>query len=191
MSSACLDFSLYLNQIIHPEMFPTIRLMTKRKRNKTNFRYIIVLYGHVLVPLCVSLQIWNLLIFRKLLILIHTSFHLGLFLSFFCLFLCFPNPFVFSPIFFLTLKIFLYFLSPPHFIIMTPYVFQSLLSLVYHAKISRSLWMIIFFRVILKIQFVIGFFHIIPCWRLIQKNNMIMQNFTLQILRVLKNLLNE
>ena len=104
-------------------------------------------------------------------------------------FLWFPNFFVFYPSFFLKLKIFLSFLSPPHCIIMTQYIFQSFLNLVYHAKISISLWILFFFRVISKSQFTIGFFQIILCWRLIQKNNMIMQIFTLQILRVLNNLL--
>ena len=36
-----------------------------------------------------------------------------------------------------------------------------------------------------------SFFQIILCWRLIQTKNIIMQNFTLQIMRVLKNLLNK
>ena len=93
-----------------------------------------------------------------LLLLIHTSINFSLFLSFFCFFLRFPNLFVFSPRLFLTLMIFIYFLIPPHFIIMTQYVFQSLLSLVYHAKISRSLWMHIFVRARLKSHFTIGFF---------------------------------
>ena len=61
-----------------------------------------------------------LLIFRNLLLLIHTSVRFSLFLSFSWLFLCFPN-------LFLMLKIFLLF---PHFIIITQYVFQPFLSLV-------------------------------------------------------------
>ena len=105
----------------------------------------------------------QLIIFRKLLFFIHISVHFRLFISFFCFFLCFPNSLVFSPRFFLTLKIFLSFLSPPHCIIMTQYVFQSLLSLVYHARHSRSLWMLIFVMVILKSPFTIGFFLIILC----------------------------
>ena len=114
-------------------------------------------YGHVIVPLRVPLRLCSLLILRNLLLLIHTSVHLSLFLSFFCFFLCFTNLFVFSPSFFLMLKVFFYFLSPHHCIIMTQYVLQSLLSLVYHAKICRSLWILIFVRVILKIQFTMGF----------------------------------
>ena len=58
--------------------------------------------------------------------------------------ICFNNLFVFSPSFLLELKMFLSFLSPSHCIIITLYVFRSLLSLVYHAKISRSLWIIFF-----------------------------------------------
>ena len=142
MSSACLVFALYLNHMSHLTMFPTIHLMTKRTRNQTKFRYIIVPYGHVLVPSRVTLRLFSLLIFSNLLLFIHTSVHFSLFLSFFCFFLCFPNSFVLSPSFFLTLKIFLSFLSPPHCIIITQYVFQSFLSLVYHAKISRILWML-------------------------------------------------
>ena len=51
--------------------------------------------------------------------------------------------------------------------------------------------MIICVRVRPKSQFTIGFFHIILCWRLIQTKNMIMQIFTLQILRVFNNLLSK
>ena len=98
----------------------------------------------------------SLLIFRTLFILIHTSIHLSLFLLFLCFFLWFTNLFVFSPSFLLKLKIFLSFLIPPHFIIMTQYVLQSFRSLVYHAKISRILWMLIFVRLIYKSQFTIG-----------------------------------
>ena len=158
MSSACLVFDLYLNQMSHPTMFPTSHLMTKRTRNQTKFWYIIVPYGHVFVPSHVTLRIWILMILRNLLIFIHTSVHFSLFLSFFCFFLYFPNSFVFSPSFFLTLQIFLPFLSPPHCIIMTQYVFQSLLSLVYHARTRKSLWMLIVVRVISKFQFMVGFF---------------------------------
>ena len=158
MSSACLVFTLYLNQISHLTMLSTSHLMTKRTRNQTKFRYIIVPYGHVLVTSRVTFRLWSLLIFRNLLLFIHTSIHFSLFLLFFYYFLWFPNLFVFSPRLFLTLKIFLSFLSPPHWIIMTQYVFQYLLSLVYHAKTSRSLWMLIFVRVISKSQFTIGFF---------------------------------
>ena len=134
----------------HPTMFPTSHLMTKKKRNQTKFRYIIVPYGHILVPLRVTLRLCRLLIFRNFLLFIHTSVHFRLFLSFFCFFLQFPNSLVFSPSLFLTLNTFFSFLSPPHCIIMTKYVFQSLLSLVYHAERKRILWMLIFFRVILK-----------------------------------------
>ena len=158
MSSAWLIFALYLNQMSHPTMFPTSHMVTMRMRNQTKFWYIFVPCGHVLVPLRVPLWIFSLLIFSNLFFLIHTSIHFSLFLSFFYFFLCFPNLFVFSPSFFLTLKIFLYLLSPPHCIIMMQYIFQSLLSLVYNAKISRSLWMIIFVRVRPKRQFTIGFF---------------------------------
>ena len=191
MSSACLVFALYLNQISHPTMFPTSRMMTKRTRDQTKFRYIIVPYGHVIVTLHVKLRLCSLLIFRNLLIFIHTSVHFSLFPSFLWFFLCFPNSFVFSIILFLALEYFLSLLSPPHCIIMTQYVFQFLLSLVYHAESSRSLRVLIFVRVISKSQFTIGFFQIILCRGLIQTKNMIMQNFTLQILRVLNNLLNE
>ena len=142
----------------HPTMFPTSRLMTNRTRNQTKFWYIIMPYGHVLVPSRVPLRICSLLIFRNLLLFIHTSIHFILFLSLLCFFLCFPNLFVFSPSFYLSLNIFLSLLSPPHCIIMAQYVLQSLLSLVYHAKSSRSLWMLIFFRVRLKSQFTIIFF---------------------------------
>ena len=128
----------------------------------------------------------SLLIFRNLLLLIHTSAHFSLFLLFFCFFLLFPNSFVFYPSFFLTFNIFLLF---PHCIIIKKCVFQLFLSLVYHAHHIRCLWVLIFVRVILKCQFTIGFFRIILCWRLIQTNNMIMQIFTLLFLRLLKNLL--
>ena len=158
MSSVWLIFSLYLNHMSHPTMFTTSHLMTMRTRNQTKFRYIFGPKGHVLVPSHVKLRLWILLIFRNLLLLIHTSLHISLFLSFFWFFLCFPKLFVYSPSFFLTLKIFFYFLSSPHYIVMTQYVFQSLIILVYHTKISRSLWMLIFVRVRLKSQFTIGFF---------------------------------
>ena len=144
MSSDCLVFALYLSQMSHPTMFPMSHLMTKRTRNKTKFRYIIVPYGHVLVPSRVPLRIFSLLTFRNLLLLIHLSVRLSLFLSLFCFFLWFTNLFVFSPRFFLKLNIFLSFLSLPNCIIMTQYVFQSLLRLVNHARISRSLWVLIF-----------------------------------------------
>ena len=84
----------------------------------------------------------SLLIFRNLLLLIHMSFHFSLFISLFWFFLRFTNLFPLSPSFFLTLRIFLSFLSPLHCLIKTQYIFQSLLRLLYHAKISRSLWMI-------------------------------------------------
>ena len=158
MSSACLVFSLYLNQLSHPAMFPTSHLMTKKTRNQTKFWYIIVPHGHVLFPLCVTLWLCILLIFRNLLIYIHKSVHFSLFISFFCFFLWFTNSFVFSPGFFLALNILPSFLRPTHCIIMTKYVFQSLLSLVYHAESSRRLWMHIFVRVRPKSQFTIGFF---------------------------------
>ena len=191
MSSACLVFTLYLNKMSHPAMFPTSHLMIKRTRNEKKCRYIIVPYGHVLVPSRVPLRICSLLIFRNFLLLIHTSIHFSLFLSFFCFFLWFTNLFVFSPSFYLTLKTFLYLLSPTRYIIMMKYIFPSLISLVYHVKSSRILWMLIFVRVISKSQFMIGFLKIILCWRLIQTKNTIMQNFTLQILRVSNNLFNE
>ena len=139
-------------------MFPTSYLMRKRRRNQTKFRYIIVPYGHVHAPLRIPLRLWSLLIFSNLLLLIHTSVHFSLFLLFFCYLLCFSNSFVFSSSFFLKLMTLLSFLNPPHCIIMTQYVFQSLLSLVYHEKIIRSLSMLIFFRVRPKGQFTIDFF---------------------------------
>ena len=131
----------------------------------------------------------SLLVFRNLLLLIHISVYFRMFLSFFYLFLCFPNSLHFSPRFFLKLKIFLSFVSPPHCIIMTQYVFQSLLRLLYRAKSRRSLWMIIFVRVGSKSQFKIVFFQIILCCRLIQTQNTRIQNFTLQTQSVLNNLL--
>ena len=48
-------FALYLNQMSHPTMFLTSHLRTMRKRNQTEFQYISVLYGHVLVTLRVPL----------------------------------------------------------------------------------------------------------------------------------------
>ena len=119
MSSDWLVFALYLNHMSHPKMFLTIHLRTMRKSNQTNFRYIFVPYGHVIVPLSVILQICILLIFRKLLLLINASVHFRLFLLLLWLLLSFPNSFVLSPSLSLTLKIFLSLLSPPHFIIMT------------------------------------------------------------------------
>ena len=124
MSSACLVFDLYLNQMSHLTMFPTNHLMTKRTRNQTKFRYIFVPYGHVLVPSLFPLRLCSLLIFSNLLLLINKSVHFSLFISIFFFFLCFPNSFVFSPSLFLTLKIFLSFLSPTRCIIMRKYVFQ-------------------------------------------------------------------
>ena len=191
MSSDWLVFALYLIHMSHQTMYPTSHLMTTRTRNQTKFRYIFVPYGHFIVPSRVPLRLCSLLIFSNLLFLINTIIHFSLSLSCFCFFLCFPNSFVLSPRFFLTLKIFLYLLSPPYCIIMTKYVFQSLLSLVYHEKGSRSLWMLLFVRVRFKTQFTIGFFQIILCWRLIQTKSMIMQNSILQILRVLNNSLKE
>ena len=47
------------------------------------------------------------LVFRNLLLLIHTRFHFIFFLLLFWLFLWYPDSFVFFPSFFLTLKIFL------------------------------------------------------------------------------------
>ena len=153
MSSACLVFDLYLNQMSHPTMLPTSHRMKKRTRNQTQFRYIIVPYGHVLVPLRETLRFCSLLIFRNLFLFIHTIVHFSQFLSLLCFFVCFPNQFVLFLSFFVTLKIFLSVLSPPHFIIMTKYVSKSLLSLFYRVKISRSLWMLISIRVRSKIQF--------------------------------------
>ena len=189
MSSTSLVFTLYLNHMSLPTMFLTSHLMTMRTMNKTKFWYICVPYGHVLVPFHVTLRLCSLLVFRNLLLLIHTIVHVSLLLLFFWLFLYFPNLFVFSPRLLFTMNIFLYFLSPPHCIIMTKYVLQSFLSLVYHAKRSRSQWMLIFVRVRLKIQFTVGFFQIILYWRIVQRKNIIMQNFALQILRVLNKLL--
>ena len=187
MSSACLFLFFYLNQMSHPTMFPTSHMRTKRTRNQTKIWYIIVPYGHVLVPLCVPLWICSWLIFRNLLLLIHKSVHFIFFLFFFCFLLCFPDLFVLSTSFFLELNIFLYFLSPPHCIIMTQYVFQSFLSLGYHAKNIRILWMLIFSGVDWRASLGIGFFQIVLCWRIIQTNNIIMQNFALQTLSVSNN----
>ena len=124
MSSPWLVFALYLNQTSHLPMFPTSHLMTTRTRNQTKFRYIIGPYGHILVPLRVPLRLCSLLIFRILLLLIHTSVHFSLFLPLFFFFLCFTNSFIFYSSFSLALNILLSFLSPPRCIIMTQYVFQ-------------------------------------------------------------------
>ena len=134
-----LVFVLYQNYMSHPMVFPMSHLRTTMTRNQTKFRYIIVPYGHVLVPSRVLLRLLILLIFRNLLLYIHTIIHFSLFLLFFCFFLCFPNSFVLSPSFFLTLNIFLSFLSPPHCIIITQYVFKLFLRLVYHEHHSSSL----------------------------------------------------
>ena len=58
----------------------------------------------------------RMLVFRNLLLLIHTSVHLRMFIFFFWLLLCFHNSSVFSTSLFLTLEIFLLF---PHCIIIT------------------------------------------------------------------------
>ena len=142
-------FYSHQNQMSHATMFPASHLMMiwtgiKKKIDILLWRMDTFLF------LCVF--------FRTLLLLIHTSIHFRLFCSLFCLFLCFTNSFVFSPILFLTLMILLYFLNPPHWIIMTQYVLQFLLSLVYHSKISRILWILIFVKVISNSQFTIGFF---------------------------------
>ena len=157
MSSACLFLFFYLNQMSHPTMFPTSHMRKKRTSNQTKIWYIIVPYGHVLVPLCVPLWICSWLIFRNLLLLIHKSVHFIFFLFFFCFLLCFPDLFVLSTSFFLELNIFLHLLSPPHCIIMTQYFFKYFISLIYYSKISRSLRMIIFVEVISNSQFMIGF----------------------------------
>ena len=115
------------------------------------------MYGHFLVPSRVPFRFCRFLVFGKLLLFINTIVHISLFLLFFWFFLFFPNLLVFSPSFFLMLKIFLFLLSPPYCIIMTQYVFQSFPSLVHHAKISRGLWMHIFVRVQSKSLFPIGF----------------------------------
>ena len=138
-------------------------LMTMRTRNQTKFLYIFVLYGHVLVSLRVPLRLCSLSIFRNWLLLIHTSVHFSVFLLFLCSFLYFTNSFVLYPSFFLTLKILLSFIIPFHCIIMTQYVLQYLLSLVYHEKSTTSLWMLIFLMVRLKSQFMICFLQINLC----------------------------
>ena len=99
MSSACSVFALCLNQMSHTEMFPMRHMMTKRTSNQTRFQYIIVPYGHVLVPSHGILWIFKLLIFRNLLLFIHISIHFRLFLSFYLFLLCFPkNNFLLSKI---------------------------------------------------------------------------------------------
>ena len=130
-----------------------------------------------------------LLILRNLLLLIYIIVHFILFLSFSCFFLWFTNSVLLSLSFFLLLKIFISFLIPTHFIIMTQYIFQSFLILVYHAKISRSLWVLIFVRVISKGQFTIGFFklsnaklHPLNPEHLKQLVDRIIHSFTVQIL---------
>ena len=163
MSRDWLLSALYLYKMSHMTMFPTSHLSTMRTRNQEKIRYIFVLYGHILVTSRVPLRLCSLLIFRKVLLLINISFHLRFFPLFFCFLLWFPNSSVLSPSFFLKVEIFLSFLSPLHCIIMTQYVFQLFPSLIYHAKISRSLWMLIFFRVISKSQFTKDFFCIILC----------------------------
>ena len=154
MWSDWLVFVLFLNQMSHTMMFPMRHMMTKRTRNQTKFWYICVLYGHVLVPF----RLCSLLIFGNLFLFNHKSVHCSFFLSFFCFFLWSPISLVLSPSFFLTLNIFFYFLIPPHCIFKTQDVFQSFLSLVYHAKMSRSLLMPISDRMKLKSQFTICFF---------------------------------
>ena len=94
MSSACLIFDLYLNQISHLKMFLTSHLMTKRTRSQTKFRYIFVICGHVLVPLCVPMRLCSLLVFSNLLIFIHANVHFRLFLLLFCFYLWSPHSFV-------------------------------------------------------------------------------------------------
>ena len=59
-SLVCLVFALYLNQISRLKMFPKSHLRTTRTRNWTNFQYIYVSHGHVLVPLHVLLRILQL-----------------------------------------------------------------------------------------------------------------------------------
>ena len=136
--------------------------------------YIILCCMDTLFFLCVFHCGFNsLLIFRNLLLIIHISVHFSLFILFLWFLLLFSNSLLFYTISFLTLNIFLSFLIPPHCIIMTQYFFQYLLSLLYHAKTSRSLWIIIFVKVASKSQFTIGIFQIILCCRLIQTKNMI------------------
>ena len=72
----------------------------------------------------------------------------------------------------------------PNCIIITKCLFQFFLSLVYHFHHIISLWILIFVRVKSTSQDMIGFFHIILCWRLIQTKNMMMQFITLIFLRV-------
>ena len=116
----------------------------RRQGIRQNFDILSCYMDTFLFLLRVLLRLWRLLIFRDLLILIHISAHFNLLLSFFCFFSCFPNSFVFSLSYFLTLKIFLFLMSPPHCIIMTQYVFQYEPSLVYHATRKRRLWILVF-----------------------------------------------
>ena len=53
-------FALYLNQMSHTTMFLTSHLRTIRTRNQTEFQYISVLYGHILVTLRVPLRLFRL-----------------------------------------------------------------------------------------------------------------------------------
>ena len=78
-----------------------------------------------------------------------------------------------------------------HCIIMTQYVFQFFLSLVYHENHIRGLWILIFVRVKSMSQVTIRFFSFILCWRLIKTKNMIMQFIILLFMRVLNNLMNK
>ena len=80
ISISWLVFALYLNHMSHPTMFPMSHLRTMRTRNHMKFRYIFVPYGHVLVTSRFSLRLCSFLILRNLLLLIHTSFHLSLFI---------------------------------------------------------------------------------------------------------------
>ena len=82
---------------------------------------------------------FSLLIFRKLLILIHTSVHFRLFFCCCCccvLLICLSyiqassQCWRYSPLL-------------PHCIIMTQWISQSFLRLIYHAHHSKSLWMLI------------------------------------------------
>ena len=152
-----LFFLSYLNHMIHTTMFPTIHLRKSSTRNQMKYRHNFVPYGHILVPLHVTLRLFSLLICRNVLLLIHISVHFNLFLLFFWFFLWFTNFSLLYPSFLFLLNIFLSFLSTPHFSIMMQYVFQSLFSLLYQATISRIPWMLIFVRVGLKRQFKIGF----------------------------------
>ena len=157
MSIVFLVFALYLNQMSCPTIFPTSHLMTKRMRNQTRFRYILVPYGHVLVPPCVILRICGLLIFRDLFLFIHTSVNFSFFFVLLLLLVISSFGRLLSKILIDIEDIHLFPESSSlyHYdAIILPILSWPCLS----REISRSFWALIFVRVRSKSQFTIGFF---------------------------------